>query len=276
MNEHIEEQIQKDLVENFICGECLKGIENVRIVLDGMYAAIPEKKRISHGRYTTIKVLAEKLFDEFEKANLPVVEIGATILNSTNDYRTMGVGIGILALYGVEDYQSILPYFESAAQADHWEPREYAQGLFRKILKAHPAAIRPYLLAYVQSDQPNLRRFVSEMLRPVVENKWLYQDLEYSLSILRHLFKEAHPYPRTSVGNNLSDISRQNPEIVFQLIAELVCMKDENSDWIARRACRNLVKKYPIRVMDALGVDEYTYKNRIYKRRDYSQDAANT
>jgi 3-methyladenine DNA glycosylase AlkC len=220
-------------------------------------------------------VLAEKLFEEFEKANLPVVDIGATILNSTNDYRTLGVGLGILALYGVEDYQCVLPYFESAAQADHWEPREYAQGLFRKIVKTHPAAIRPYLLEYVESDSCNLRRFVSETLRPVVENKWLYQDLEYSLSILRHLFKEAHPYPRTSVGNNLSDIARRNPETVFQLVAELVSMKDMNSYWIATRACRNLVKKYPIRVMDVLGVDEYKYKNRIYTRSDYSQDATN-
>jgi 3-methyladenine DNA glycosylase AlkC len=187
----------------------------------------------------------------------------------------MGVGLGILALYGIDDYQSVLPFFESAALADHWEPREYAQGLFRKILKAHPDAIRPYLLEYVQSDRPNLRRFVSEMLRPVVENTWLYHDLEYSISILRHLFKEGHPYPRTSVGNNLSDIARRNPEIVFQLVAELVSLKDENSDWIARRACRNLVKKYPIRVMDELGVDAYKYKNRIYKRSDYAQDDAN-
>jgi 3-methyladenine DNA glycosylase AlkC len=273
LTEQIEGQIQKDLVENFICGEYLKGVEHVRIVLDGMYAAIPEKKRISHGRYSTIKVLAEKLFGEFENANLPVVEIGATILNSTKDFRTMGVGLGILALYGVEDYQSVLPYFESAAQADHWEPREYAQGLFRKILKAHPAAIRPYLLEYAQSDSPNLRRFVSEMLRPVVENKWLYQDLDYSISILRYLFKEAHPYPRTSVGNNLSDISRRNPETVFRLVAELVSLKDKNSDWIARRACRNLVKEYPIRVMDVLGVDIYQYKNRVYKRSDHSENA---
>lgn len=121
-----------------------------------------------------------------------------------------------------------------------------------------------------------MRRFVSEMLRPVVENKWLYQDLDYSISILRHLFKEAHPYPRTSVGNNLSDISRRNPETVFQLVAELVSMKDENSDWIAMRACRNLVKEYPIRVMDVLGVDTYKYKNRVYKRSDYSKDAANS
>ena len=270
LTEHIEEQIKKGLIEPFTCGEYLNGVENVRIVLDSMYAAIPEKKRISHGRYTTIKSLAEKLFEELRVANLPIVEIGATILNSSNDYRTMGVGMGILSLHGVEDYRSVLPYFESTAQSDHWEPREYAQGLFRKIVKAHRVAIRPHLLEYVQSDSPNLRRFVSEMLRPVAENRWLYKDIEYSISILRHLFKEPHPYPRTSVGNNLSDISRRNPELVFQLVDELVSMEDKNAYWIATRACRNLVKEYPIRVMDALGIDEYKYKSRTHKRSDHS------
>jgi 3-methyladenine DNA glycosylase AlkC len=275
LTDHIKEQIQKDLMENFSRGEYLPGVENVRNVLDGMYAAIPAKKRSSYGRYTTIKILAEKLFEELENSNLPIVEIGATMLNSTSDYRTMGVGLGILAFYGVEDYQSVLPYFESAAQADHWEPREYAQGLFRKVVKAHPVALRPDLLEYVQSDSPNLRRFVSEMLRPVVENKWLFQDIEYSISILRYLFKEPHPYPRTSVGNNLSDISRRNPELVLRLVDDLVSMEDEHAYWIATRACRNLVKEYPIRVMDVLGIDEYKYKNRIHKRSDYPQNATN-
>jgi 3-methyladenine DNA glycosylase AlkC len=81
----------------------------------------------------------------------------------------------------------------------------------------------------VQSDDPNLRRFVSETLRPVVENKWLYKDINYSLSILRHLFKEPRPYPRASVGNNLSDIARLKPELVYELVAELVAMNNRNA-----------------------------------------------
>ncbi|MEX1377816.1 MAG: hypothetical protein AB1Z23_10165 [Eubacteriales bacterium] len=36
---------------------------------------------------------------------------------------------------------------------------------------------------------------------------------------------------------------------------------------IAHRACRNLVKDDPERVMDALGTDEYIYKDRKYKRK---------
>jgi 3-methyladenine DNA glycosylase AlkC len=270
LNARIEVQIQRDVVSRFIQGEDDLALSSIPLVLDAMYAAIPEKKRISHGRFTTIKILAEYLFEQFAAAGVSTLETGAVIASQSEDYRAVGVGLGILSLYGLEDYVSVLPYFEAVAQADHWEPREYAQGLFRKIVKQHRHEIKTYLLSLVQSDDPNLRRFVSEMLRPVVENQWLYRDIDYSLSILRYLFKESKPYPRTSVGNNLSDIARRKPELVYELVAELVAMNDKNATWIATRACRNLVKKEPLRVMDLLGVDEYKYKQRVYRRSDYT------
>jgi 3-methyladenine DNA glycosylase AlkC len=209
------------------------------------------------------------LFIELQKYKLSIVEIGSTIIDSTEDYRTIGVGLGILAQYGLEDYQKVLPYFEFVAKAENFEPREYAQGMFRKVVKAHRREIRNTLLEYAQSENPKMRRFVSEMLRPVVENQWINDDIEYSVTILRNMFKESNPYPRKSVGNNLSDIARRNPEIVYQLVEELVSMQDKNAYWIATRACRNLVKQDPIRVMNLLGVDEYKYKKQVYMRNDY-------
>ena len=71
------------------------------------------------------------------------------------------------------------------------------------------------------------------------------------------------------MGNNLSDLARRLPDLVYELVKELVESGDKNSYWIAYRACRNLVKKEPIKVMDLLRVDEYKYKNRIYQRNDY-------
>jgi 3-methyladenine DNA glycosylase AlkC len=133
--------------------------------------------------------------------------------------------------------------------------------------------MQKYLLGLVESDDPNLRRFVSETLRPVQENKWFYKEPEFSLSVLRHMFRERDSYPRTSVGNNLSDLARRLPELVYGLVEELVANGDKNSYWIAYRACRNLVKKEPLRVMDLLGVDEYKYKKAVYKRGDYGADS---
>jgi 3-methyladenine DNA glycosylase AlkC len=82
--------------------------------------------------------------------------------------------------------------------------------------------------------------------------------------VLRLMFAEAHPYPRTSVGNNLSDLSRRQPERIYTIVQELVESKNANSAWIAHRACRNLVKTDPRRVMDLLGIEEYHYKDRHY------------
>jgi len=83
------------------------------------------------------------------------------------------------------------------------------------------------------------------------------------------MFQERLAYPRTSVGKNLSDLARRFPDLVYDLVKELVDSGDKNSYWIAYRTCRNLVKKEPIRVMDLLKVDEYKYKKRIHKRSEY-------
>jgi 3-methyladenine DNA glycosylase AlkC len=68
------------------------------------------------------------------------------------------------------------------------------------------------------------------------------------------------------VGNNLSDLSKHHPDLIFSIIEELVATGDENSYWIAYRACRNLVREYSGQVMDVLGVDEYHYKDRHFHR----------
>jgi 3-methyladenine DNA glycosylase AlkC len=237
--------------------------------LGELYANIPDKKRISYGRVHTIKVLAKYLYTHLDEENAPVFEIASQLYAAGETNWSKGVALGILADRGVTDYQSVLPYFESPAGSDDWDLREFAQMFFRRLIKKYPAEMQTFLLQLVKSEDPNLRRFVSETLRPVQENKWFYKDPDYSLTVLRHLFKERAPYPRTSVGNNLSDLARRLPDLVYGLVEELVSSRDKNSYWIAYRACRNLVKKEPIRVMDLLGVDEYKYKKAVYRRGDY-------
>jgi 3-methyladenine DNA glycosylase AlkC len=96
------------------------------------------------------------------------------------------------------------------------------------------------------------------------------------LGIIRHLFFESDPYPRTSVGNNLSDWLRVDEDIAWPIVQELAGNGDQNSYWIAYRACRNLVKKDPIKVMDLLGVDDYKYKKTVHRREDYREGDENS
>ncbi len=265
-NENIEDRINTFIINAVSKDDYTKALIEIANVQKQLYENIPDNKRISYGIVHTIKILSEYIFNSIVKNKLNAFEIGANIYNKSDKYEVKGVALGILSFYGLNDFKKVLPFYELAALSEEWELREFSQMFFRKLINKHPDEIREYLLGLVNSKDSNIRRFIGETLRPVQENKWFYKNPDYSLSILKHLFKEKVAYPRTSVGNNLSDYARQLPELVYGLVGELVESGDKNSYWIAYRACRNLVKKEPLRVMDLLKIDEYKYKTRVYKR----------
>ena len=241
-------------------------------ILGELYNNIPENKRVSFGRVYTVQVLSKYLFSSLAELDANVFETGKAMFENSKDSQSKGVALGILSFYGIENYEKVLPFFNASASSADWNMREYAQMFFRKLIQKWPDETKRYLLKLTESQNPNIRRFVSETLRPVKENRWFYKNPDYSLSILRKLFSENSEYPRTSVGNNLSDLARHLPELILGLVKELVASGDRNSHWIAYRACRNLVKKQPIRVMDLLHVNEYRYKKRVHRRSDYRGD----
>ncbi len=270
----IEEEIQRDILDQAARQEYAAATAGIAAVLAKLYANIPADKRISYGRVHTVKVLAGYLHIRLAAVGAPAFGIAASLYEASRDPLGRCVALGMLSFCGLDDYQPVLPFFEAAAAAGDWETREIAQMLFRKLIKKHPAEMKVFLLRLVESNNAHLRRFVGETLRPVQENRWFYAQPDYHLSVLRRLFRESAPYPRTSVGNGLSDLARRLPELVYDLVEELVAGGDKNSYWIAYRACRNLVKQDPIRVLDLLHVDEYRYKSAITTRsRGPSQNA---
>jgi len=271
LNEKLTKKIKNDITDRLLQGDYGSAISNISSVLSQLYDNIPDNKRISYGIVHTIKILSEHLYTRLSDADAPVLRIASRIFDGGDDPNVKGVAIGMLSYYGLSDYRAVLPYFESAATSSDWGLREHTQMFFRKLIKKYPDEMKTYLLRLARSKDANLRRFVAETLRPVQENRWFYKQPEYPLSILRVMFKESVEYPRTAVGNNLSDLARHLPALVYSLVKELVGSGDKNSYWIAYRACRNLVKTEPIRVLDLLKTDEYKYKDRVYKRSDYQR-----
>jgi 3-methyladenine DNA glycosylase AlkC len=209
-----------------------------------------------------------------EESGGDVLEIGKGLFEDTNiDPFVRSLGVSLVSIYALnsQDLENALPIFEVAAGDESWIVRECSSGLVRKMIKAFPDEMAEWYLELVKSENPLTRRFTSESLRPVVENRWIHKQPDFALSILQHLYQESDPYPRTSVGNSLSDWIRVDEELVYPIVEKLAKSGDMNSYWIAYRACRNLVKKKPLLVMDLLGVDEYKYKKRIHKRSDYQE-----
>ncbi len=231
-------------------------------LINVLYDNIDDKKRISYGITYVINTLSKMFYQQISDS----YSLGLKLYKNMQGFKAKCLGLGLLSFAGLERPDDVLPLMADAASGDQWETKEFVQMFVRKIMKKHSAKTRDFLSEMAKSENPDKRRLASESLRPVAENKWINDDPEFSLSVLRLLFRESHPFPRVSVGNNLSDLSRKNPELIFAVVEELIKMHDKNSEIIAYRACRNLVITNPIRVLDALGSDEYKYKNRIYKR----------
>ncbi len=268
LDERLTGHVDDNIILPVLKGDYTQASRSITRAVDGIYANIPDNRRASYGRVHAIKVLVRHLQRELSESGVDMLECAVGLYEEGSGEKERGCALGLLSLYGLEDHEAVIPYFERAASSTEWELRELAQMFHRKIIGRHRRRAHDHLSVMAGSPDPNLRRFASETLRPVCENKWLYGEPEYSLSILRKLFRERHRYPRSSVGNNLSDLARRLPEMVYSLVEELVNSGDGNSRWIAERACRNLVKKEPIRVMDILGTDEYRYKKAVFTRED--------
>jgi 3-methyladenine DNA glycosylase AlkC len=268
---HHHELIQKLVLE--ISDRDLSSIAaELTELISIIHQDIPEKKRISTGRYSIVKALGKELYIRLNEAEVDILTFANSIfIDPDLDPFVRSIAVQIFSLAGLDsgDPKTILPVFEKAAADDDWIVRECSSGLVRKLTRAFPDLMRAWYLDLVQSEDPNQRRFVSESLRPVVENKWFQKDPEYALGIIQNLYYESDPYPRTSVGNSLSDWLRVDENIAWPIVEELASNGDQNSHWIAYRACRNLVQKDPLKVMELLGVEEYKYKSRIHKKEDY-------
>ena len=252
-------------------------VENLRAFKDDLYAAIPDKKRQSRGITWVLMRLGLLLAASCHDSGHVRAASDALFEAMELEDRLVGVPVYMMAEYGKTYPEEVLDFFRTAGGSGHWEVREFASSGFRRVIKSNRNVALPWLRQCAQDDSPNVRRFTSETLRPVVENRWLNDAPHPSLDILQLLYCESHPYPRTSVGNNLSDLARRNPALILSIVQELVASGNRNSYWIAHRACRNIVKKEPELVMDILEVDAYHYKDRRYYRSpDPSKDAMDT
>jgi 3-methyladenine DNA glycosylase AlkC len=272
LTDELKEKIKERVTGKFLREEYGAAIESIPGIVEELRGNIPDNRRGSFGIVHVVKVLGEHLYEELVKADASVFKVAGALFAGSGEHRGRGVALGLLAEYGMEDienYRQVLPFFETAAASENWDVREFTQMFFRRFIKAYPGEAKEFLLRLAESEDAKVRRFVGETLRPVVENKWFYKDPDYPLSIIGKMFREPAAYPRASVGNNLSDLARRLPDLVYGLVGELAASGDKNSYWIACRACRNLVKKEPLKVMDLLKTDEYKYKKAVYKRSDY-------
>jgi 3-methyladenine DNA glycosylase AlkC len=128
-------------------------------------------------------------------------------------------------------------------------------------------AVRPFILAdqerafktlrvWAADPDEKVRRLASEGSRPRLP--WgmrlqaLVRDPAPTSAILEALKDDDSLFVRRSVANNLNDITKDHPEFVLQLL-EAWDLEREHLRWIAKHACRTLIKRGHPRALKLFG-----------------------
>lgn len=156
-------------------------------------------------------------------------------------WAALQVGFDHLSL--AERLQCIRPF----AADPHFGVREFAWMAVRDAVAAELDLALELLAPWVKAEDPNLRRFASELTRPrgvwCVHLETLKLDPTPGLQLIESLRADPSRYVQNSVGNWLNDAAKSQPEIIIS-----ICARWQNeppnraTDYICQRGLRTLAK----------------------------------
>ena len=158
-------------------------------------------------------------------------------------------------------------FFVAKYGLDHFDISMRAQYELTQRFSAE-FSIRPYLERYQDdtlaqlrkwSKDPNehVRRLVSEGTRPRLP--WAPRLREFQknprpvLELLDGLKDDPSLYVRRSVANNLNDIGKDHPELLFATARQWMKDAPKEREWLVRHALRSAVKRGESGALDVLG-----------------------
>lgn len=158
-------------------------------------------------------------------------------------------------------------FFIADYGTDHVEPSLRAQyrltQLFtaefsmRPFLEKHPRAVLKQFAQWARDPNPHVRRLVSESTRPRLpwapRLRAFQRDPAPVLKLLELLKDDPELYVRRSVANNLNDIGKDHPEILFETARRWLRNAGAERQWIVRHALRSAVKRGEAGALEALG-----------------------
>jgi len=158
-------------------------------------------------------------------------------------------------VYGLDDWEASMPALEEFTQ------QFSAEFAIRPFIVRYPERTMAQMLAWAGHGSAEVRRLASEGCRPRLPWGIRLQDLVADpspiLPILERLKNDESESVRKSMANNLNDISKDNPDVVLDLLREW--QADAADDvrrevrWISSHALRTLVKQGHPQALALLG-----------------------
>ena len=153
--------------------------------------------------------------------------------------------------HGLEHFQ------ESMAAQRQITQRFTAEFSIRAFIEHHPEKSFKLFQRWTKDPSPHVRRLVSEGTRPRLpwasRLRKLQADPSPIIPILEALKDDPELYVRRSVANNLNDIGKDHPQLVYQLLAKWQIGSNKNRDWVISHALRSAIKRCEPEALALLG-----------------------
>lgn len=151
-----------------------------------------------------------------------------------------------------------LDHFELSMHAQYELTQRFtAEFSIRAYLERDPQKTLARLREWATDPNLHVRRLVSEGTRPRLpwasRLRAFQKDPRAVLELLELLKDDPALYVRRSVANNLNDIGKDHPELLFKTCRRWMKGAPANRVWLVRHALRSAVKRAEAGALDVLG-----------------------
>ncbi|QYH19957.1 DNA alkylation repair protein [Corynebacterium aquatimens] len=146
-----------------------------------------------------------------------------------------------IELYGLDEPELSLDAIEALTRAftGEWAVRPY--------LERYPELTLARVHEWARSGSHNVRRLASEGIRPRLPWARVHTpfvaDPTPIIPVLEQLHADESLFVRTSVANNLNDISRTHPELALETAGRWAASSAPHATWMVERGLRTLIKR---------------------------------
>lgn len=205
-------------------------------VLDDEWEARELKQRMRH----ITEMMYRFLVDDFENS----VGIMCEIASDFQEFESSGLLCIIfpdfVELYG-QDYPE-----KSLAALKYLTEFGSSEFAIRPFIQNNTEDVMSIMMDWAGDDNEHVRRLASEGCRSRLpwgmQLSGFVKDPSLVLPILERLKSDESLYVRRSVANNLNDISKDNPDIVIDIVKRWQGISPD-TDWLLKHGCRTLLKK---------------------------------
>ncbi|MGD9048463.1 MAG: DNA alkylation repair protein [Anaerolineae bacterium] len=201
-------------------------------VFDADWPARELKQRIRHITVVLYDLLPADYFTALDILRRAMPGVEGIVQWVFTDY---------VEVYGLDDWEASIPALEEFTE------RMSAEFAIRPFIVRYPERTMAQMLAWADHKSAEVRRLASEGCRPRlpwgIRLQALVADPAPILPILERLKNDEAEPVRKSVANNLNDISKDNPDVVLDLLRRWQADATDVVRWITGHALRTLVKQ---------------------------------